>query len=177
MQSHLADKAGGPCPTHFTQTRVRKFSQMGCRCSTFNKARKGDQYILSGAHASELSHQDVEIRDRVMDAFSAVHFATKELEKDQRLVRAVPTHCARTMIQACTRYARIFSAESCQGFDRYESHYNSIFHPIFDAFVSRQALAKAIKPGILTWASPKSSALKNECKQKTLGLRSSADQV
>ena len=84
------DEAGGPCPTHFTQTRVRILPQKSCRCNTFYKARKGDQYILSGAHASELSHQDVEIRDRLMDASLFVHFATKELETDQRLVKGRP---------------------------------------------------------------------------------------
>ena len=163
--------------TDCTQTRVRHLIQMGCSCDSFCVASKGHRYILSIVHASELSHQDVEIRDRLMDAPLPVRCPTKGLEKDHRFVGAVLTHCAQPMIQACTRHARNFCAQSCQGVYRNESHYSNILHSNLDAFVSRQALAKAIKPGILTRASPKCLALKDDWEQKIPCLRSSTAQV
>ena len=44
----------------------------GLQLYSIYKASKEDPYILSVAHASELSHQDVDIRHRLMDAFLAV---------------------------------------------------------------------------------------------------------
>ena len=81
-----------------------------------DNASCGDRYVSNTvAHVSELSHQDVDFRNRILDAYVAVHCPTKTLEKDHRDIRAVLTHCVQTVVTACTRQWRSFCANSCNG--------------------------------------------------------------
>ena len=134
--SHIFNDAGRPFFTQSLQTRVKQLSQTGCSCNPLSEASDGDKYVLSLAHASELSHQDVDIRDRLTEALLTVHPPTKGLETDHKLTRAVLTHCVQTMTQACTRHARKICANSSKGLPRNESHVSSIIRPISDSFVS-----------------------------------------